>query len=207
MLRTLIFGARQIVTVTRSSNEEFLCGKDMQNIGIIKSNDGGLSLMIEKWEKSFALRKIGKGSTNQPNACIHIDWSWETLTLYFSICIHSENIVAIGTDEDIAREFNGVKVDKTIDASGCCILPGIIGFHTEYTSNLFLLRLCWCTYSSNMGRWSCSWICEKVSRCYLYGNNAWRWWNWFYSWTNKISDRWRTTRFVNRSIETYALCR
>jgi len=48
MLRTLIYGARQIVTVTRSSNETFLCGKDMQNIGIIKSNDAGLSLMIEK---------------------------------------------------------------------------------------------------------------------------------------------------------------
>jgi len=46
MLRTLIYGARQIVTVTRSSNETFLCGKDMQNIGIIKSNDAGLSLMI-----------------------------------------------------------------------------------------------------------------------------------------------------------------
>jgi hypothetical protein len=48
MLRTLISGARQIVTVTRNSNERFLCGKDMHNIGIIKSNDGGLSLMIEK---------------------------------------------------------------------------------------------------------------------------------------------------------------
>ncbi len=48
MLRTLIYGARQIVTVTRSKNEKILCGKDMHNIGIIKSDAGGLSLMIEK---------------------------------------------------------------------------------------------------------------------------------------------------------------
>jgi hypothetical protein len=48
MLRTLIHGARQIVTVTRNSNEKFLCGKDMHNIGIIKADTVGLSLMIEK---------------------------------------------------------------------------------------------------------------------------------------------------------------
>ena len=48
MLRTLIYGARQIVTVTHSKNEKILCGKDMHNIGIIKSDAGGLSLMIEK---------------------------------------------------------------------------------------------------------------------------------------------------------------
>jgi len=47
-LRTLIYGAKQIVTVTRSSAEKFLCGKDMHNIGIIKSDAVGLSLMIEK---------------------------------------------------------------------------------------------------------------------------------------------------------------
>lgn len=48
MSRTLIYGARQIVTVTRSNDEKLLCGKDMHNIGIIKSNEVGLSLMIEK---------------------------------------------------------------------------------------------------------------------------------------------------------------
>jgi len=48
MLRTLIHGARQIVTVTWNKDEKFLCGKDMQNIGIIKSNKDDLSLMIEK---------------------------------------------------------------------------------------------------------------------------------------------------------------
>lgn len=47
-LRTLIHGARQIVTVTRNNNEKFLCGNEMHNIGIIKSDDVGLSLMIEK---------------------------------------------------------------------------------------------------------------------------------------------------------------
>lgn len=47
-LRTLIYGARQIVTVTRSNEEKYLCGKDMHNIGIIKSDTVGLSLMIEK---------------------------------------------------------------------------------------------------------------------------------------------------------------
>ena len=46
--RTLIYGARQIVTVTRNRDERFLCGKDMQAIGIIKSGAVGLSLMIEK---------------------------------------------------------------------------------------------------------------------------------------------------------------
>jgi hypothetical protein len=48
MLRTLIYGARQIVTVTRSKNEKVLCGKDMHDIGIMKSDENGLSLMIEK---------------------------------------------------------------------------------------------------------------------------------------------------------------
>ncbi len=48
MLRTLIYGAREIVTVTRKRDEKFLCGKDMHNIGIMKSNLVGLSLMIEK---------------------------------------------------------------------------------------------------------------------------------------------------------------
>ncbi len=48
MSRTLIYGAKQIVTITHNRNEKFLCGKDMNNIGIIKSNEGGLSLMIEK---------------------------------------------------------------------------------------------------------------------------------------------------------------
>ena len=48
MLRTLIYGARQIVTVTRNRDEKVLCGKDMNNIGSIKSNEIGLSLMIEK---------------------------------------------------------------------------------------------------------------------------------------------------------------
>jgi hypothetical protein len=38
--------------------------------------------------------------------------------------LFSEDIVAIGTDDDIAREFAGIDVDKKIDASGCCILPG-----------------------------------------------------------------------------------
>jgi hypothetical protein len=47
-LRTLIYSAKQIVTVTRRSNEKFLCGKDMHHIGIIKSDAIGLSLMIEK---------------------------------------------------------------------------------------------------------------------------------------------------------------
>lgn len=36
----------------------------------------------------------------------------------------SENIVGIGTDDVIAKEFQGVEIDKKIDASGCCILPG-----------------------------------------------------------------------------------
>jgi hypothetical protein len=40
------------------------------------------------------------------------------------IYFYSEDIVAIGTDDDIARAFEGKKVDKRIDASGCCILPG-----------------------------------------------------------------------------------
>ena len=48
MLRTLIYGARQIVTVTRSRDEKLLRGKEMNNIGSIKSSGVGLSLMIEK---------------------------------------------------------------------------------------------------------------------------------------------------------------
>ena len=46
--RTLIYGARQIVTVTRNRNEKLLCGKNMHDIGIIKSDAVGLSLLIEK---------------------------------------------------------------------------------------------------------------------------------------------------------------
>lgn len=46
--RILIHGARQIVTVTRQHGEKFLRGKDMQEIGIRKSTNIGLSLMIEK---------------------------------------------------------------------------------------------------------------------------------------------------------------
>lgn len=46
--RILIHGARQIVTVTRRREEKYLCGKDMQEIGIIKANGVGLSLLIEK---------------------------------------------------------------------------------------------------------------------------------------------------------------
>ena len=46
--RVLIHGARQIVTVTRQPEEKYLCGKDMHEIGIIQSNGGGLSLVIEK---------------------------------------------------------------------------------------------------------------------------------------------------------------
>jgi dihydroorotase-like cyclic amidohydrolase len=56
------------------------------------------------------------------------------------ICFHSENIVAIGTDDDIAREFKGVKVDKTIDASGCCILPGKI--ECKSIIRICFLRFC-----------------------------------------------------------------
>ncbi|CAF3683428.1 unnamed protein product [Adineta steineri] len=89
-LRTLIYGARQIVTVTHNNGEKMLCGKDMHNIGIIKSDTVGLSLMIE-----------------------------------------NENIIAIGTDDDIARTFEGVEVDEKIDASGCCILPGFVDAHTH----------------------------------------------------------------------------
>ena len=43
--------------------------------------------------------------------------------MYFLLC--SEDIVAIGTDDDIAREFEGIEVDQKIDATGCCILPGM----------------------------------------------------------------------------------
>ncbi|UJR20713.1 hypothetical protein I4U23_023835 [Adineta vaga] len=89
-LRTLIYGARQIVTVTRGKNEKFLHGKDMHDIGIVKSDTIGLSVMIE-----------------------------------------NEDIIAIGTDDDIAREFEGVEVDQKIDASGCCILPGFVDSHTH----------------------------------------------------------------------------
>lgn len=45
---TLIYGARQIVTVTKKNHELFLTGKDMQNIGIIQADQIGLSIMIEK---------------------------------------------------------------------------------------------------------------------------------------------------------------
>jgi predicted amidohydrolase YtcJ len=40
------------------------------------------------------------------------------------IYFYSEDIVAIGSDDDIARDFEGIEVDKKIDATGCCILPG-----------------------------------------------------------------------------------
>lgn len=40
----------------------------------------------------------------------------------------SEEIVAIGTDDDVVRKFEGKEVNKKIDASGCCILPGKILF-------------------------------------------------------------------------------
>lgn len=50
---------------------------------------------------------------------------------------YSEEIVALGTDDDVARTFEGVEVDKKIDASGCCILPGKIlclrFFNNEYS--------------------------------------------------------------------------
>jgi imidazolonepropionase len=80
-------------------------------------------------------KKVGEGATNQQ--CMH---SYRLIMRHIDtlfICVRSENIVAIGTDDDIAREFKGVKVDKTIDASGCCILPGKIEFNTKYNSNLF----------------------------------------------------------------------
>lgn len=45
---TLIYGARQIVTVTKKNHEKFLIGKDMHNIGIIEAEHVGLSIMIDK---------------------------------------------------------------------------------------------------------------------------------------------------------------
>lgn len=47
------------------------------------------------------------------------------------IFFRSDEIVAIGTDDQIAREFEGIYVDKMIDASGCCILPGFVDAHTH----------------------------------------------------------------------------
>ena len=46
--RILIHGAQQIVTITRHQGEPFLIGKDMQEIGIMRSSQIGLSLVIEK---------------------------------------------------------------------------------------------------------------------------------------------------------------
>ena len=46
--RILIHGAQQIVTVTREKGEKFLCRRDMNEIGVLKSSQIGLSLMIEK---------------------------------------------------------------------------------------------------------------------------------------------------------------
>ena len=48
MRRTLIHGARQIVTVTREHGETCLRGKAMHDIGVLKSTSVGLSLVIEK---------------------------------------------------------------------------------------------------------------------------------------------------------------
>jgi hypothetical protein len=50
----------------------------------------------------------------------------------FLLFFYSEDIVAIGTDDDIAQAFEGMTVDKKIDASGCCILPGRIEFEIFY---------------------------------------------------------------------------
>ncbi len=46
------------------------------------------------------------------------------MNIYIYLFFYSEDIVAIGTDDDIAEKFEGMEVDKKIDASGCCILPG-----------------------------------------------------------------------------------
>ncbi len=52
--------------------------------------------------------------------------------IYVVLFFYSEDIVAIGTDDDIARAFEGKEVNKKIDASGCCILPGEIEFEIYY---------------------------------------------------------------------------
>ena len=36
----------------------------------------------------------------------------------------SDRIVAIGNDDEIAKQYQGVAIDRSLDASGCCILPG-----------------------------------------------------------------------------------
>ncbi len=44
--------------------------------------------------------------------------------IYAFVLFYSGDIAAIGTDDDIVRVFEGKEVDKKINASGCCILPG-----------------------------------------------------------------------------------
>jgi predicted amidohydrolase YtcJ len=37
----------------------------------------------------------------------------------------SDRIAAIGDDNEITEMYKSVAIDETIDASGCCILPGL----------------------------------------------------------------------------------
>jgi len=69
-------------------------------------------------------KKAGEGFTNQAKSI--------NIYIYVFLFFYSEDIVAIGTDDDIARAFEGKEVEKKIDASGCCILPGEIKFKICY---------------------------------------------------------------------------
>ncbi len=49
--------------------------------------------------------------------------------------------MGIGTDDEIARAFEGMEVDQKIDASGCCILPGKLGLGSGIIDNAWF-RFC-----------------------------------------------------------------
>lgn len=54
-----------------------------------------------------------------------------SLCLNRYVIVFSENIVAIGDDDEIAQKYDETNIDERIDATGCCILPGFLDAHTH----------------------------------------------------------------------------
>ena len=52
-------------------------------------------------------------------------------TCSFSCFCREGNIAAINTSQVIAETYNASSFDEVLDATGCCVIPGLIDAHTH----------------------------------------------------------------------------